>query len=198
MSYTTDFSGEITVDPPLNEHEISFIQAFNESRRMIRTRGPLFVGGSGFRGQNSGDDDVIDGNRASGEAASQYGITTHADQELYLRFYEEGGQPGLWCQWTCSDDGEVIEWDGGEKFYNAAEWMKYLVTHLLHGEEARAYVAKHVLEDDRLAHFTFDHVLNGTIHAQGEDSEDTWKLVVEGSVVKVSSAEVTFTEPTAI
>lgn len=186
MGYTTEFSGQVNIEPPLNEHEISFLNDLSSTRRMKRTKGPLFVRGSGSFGQGR-DDDVLDHNRANGE--SSY-IGEPAE--------EENGQPGLWCQWVPTDDGTTLEWDGGEKFYHAAEWMKYIVTNLLSGESAKVYVGKHRGEDERLEHFTFDHVVNGTIHAQGEDTDDRWILVVEDSVVKVSDAEITYKNPQPI
>lgn len=188
MGYTTDFTGEINLVPPLNEHEISFLTDFNETRRMIRRKGPLFVGGSGPYGQGH-DEDVIDHNRANGE--TPYFRDPTAEESEY---YEEGGQPGLWCQWVPNEEGTTISWDDGEKFYNAADWMKYLITKLLYGESAREYVAKHIDEDERLKHFTFDHLANGTIYAQGEDPDDRWALVVEDSVVKAANATVTYND----
>ena len=35
-------------------------------------------------------------------------------------------QPGLWCQWIINENDELC-WDGGEKFYNYIEWLKYLI-----------------------------------------------------------------------
>lgn len=36
-------------------------------------------------------------------------------------------QPGLLCQWVPSEDGTVIQWDNGEKFYYYVEWLRYIV-----------------------------------------------------------------------
>lgn len=152
MGYTTEFNGSITVTPPLNEHEVSFLKAFNTTRRMNRTNGPLFVEGTGPYGQGH-DPDVLDHN------------SPHPDQ------------PGLWCQWEVTDDGTEIQWDGGEKFYYAPEWMEYLVKKLL-SAEAKDYVAAHRSEDARLAHFTCDHNFHGVIEAQGEDEDDRWVIEV--------------------
>lgn len=183
MGYTTEFSGEVTINPPLNQDEIDFLTDFNRSRRMIRRKGPLFVGGSGDFGQGN-DEDIIDHNRANGEPGSPYG-NPPAD---YAQYQEENGQPGLWCQWVPTDDGEALEWDGGEKFYNAPRWMKYIVENLL-SEKARAYIDKHIDEDPRLKSFTCNHVVNGEILAQGEDSDDVWKLIARDNVVMVAPSE---------
>lgn len=106
MGYTTKFNGQITIDPPLNKAEITFLQKFNDTRRMDCVEGPYYVDNPGFRGQDERPG-IIDYNRPP------------------------AGQPGLWCKWTVSDDGKHIEWDGNEKFYCAGEWMSYLIEHFI-------------------------------------------------------------------
>ena len=104
MGYTTDFDGQIKVDPPLNEQEIQYLNKFADSRRMDREKGPYYVDGSGFMGQNN-DADVRNHNGPPDE------------------------QPGLWCKWGPTEDGTAIEWNGDEKFYDSPEWMAYIVKH---------------------------------------------------------------------
>jgi hypothetical protein len=151
MGYSTDFYGSVTVDPPLDEAEIAYLQKFSGSRRMDRTEGPYYVdGGSGSRGQDK-PGNVIDYNSPP------------------------EGQPGLWCQWVPTEDGTAIEWDGREKFYDANEWMEYLIVHFI-GSNPLARAALPFLKS---------HTVNGTIEAQGEDSDDRWRLVVKDNVVTV-------------
>lgn len=95
------------------------------------------------------------------------------------------GQPGLWCNWIPVEQGRAIEWNEGEKFYNAAEWMAYLIDHFLRPGALASQVDSKLFEG-----FTFDHIVNGQIEAQGEDSEDRWVLIVEDN--EVSVAEATF------
>ena len=92
------------------------------------------------------------------------------------------GQPGLWCQWVPTDDGKFIEWDGGEKFYHSAEWMTYLIDHFLKAG-ARASSQLKFLEP---------HTANGEIEAQGEDSNDRWKLVVKDNKVSVKRGIISY------
>lgn len=109
MGYTTDFDGRIAIEPALSNQEIKFLIAFAESRRMDRTKGPYYVEGSGFMGQNA-DSDVANHNSPPAD------------------------QPGLWCQWVPGEDEDgnsVIEWDGNEKFYDSPEWMVYLIRHFI-------------------------------------------------------------------
>ncbi len=172
MGYTTDFAGEVIIVPPLNGDEIAYLNDFATTRRMDRTGGPYFVKGEGDFGQGNGPDQVNNHN----------GPPT--------------GQPGLWCQWRPGDDGNVIEWDGGEKFYNSVEWMEYLIDHFLKPGAVASTVEDIDEQDARIRNFTFDHVLNGEIYAQGEDYDDRWKLVVENNVVKTAQAVITYPDPT--
>lgn len=161
MGYTTTFKGQVTIEPPLNAAEISYLRAFAATRHMDRAKGPYYVGAD--------DGDVHDGNRPPAE------------------------QPGLWCQWVPTEDGAAIVWDGGEKFYCADEWMRYLIDHFLapDAEAARRTNRTPIAADNpsmwdldvRFQQFTFNHVLNGRIKAQGEEARDRWDLVVYDNVV---------------
>ena len=163
MGYTTDFAGQINVEPPLSQDEISFLKKFNETRRMACKQGPYYVDRGGFRGQEH-DADVIDYNKSP------------------------EGQPSLWCQWVSTADGTGIEWDGGEKFYDAPEWMKYLIEHFI-GDAPLAKAQRPFLNS---------HRLNGGIEAQGEESDDRWKLIVKDNEVFVADSEIVYGAPRAI
>jgi hypothetical protein len=73
-------------------------------------------------------------------------------------------QPGLWCQWVPTKDGLGIEWDGGEKFYDYTEWLKYIIANFLE---------------------LWGHTLSGSVIWQGEQTGDVGTIVVEDNVVKV-------------
>ena len=154
MGYTTEFAGTITVDPPLNEQEVEFLNKFADTRRMHCAQGPYYVDRGGFADQEH-EDGVIDYNRPP------------------------EGQPGLWCQWVIGDEGD-IEWDGGEKFYCAAEWMEYIIDHFL---------KPNCIAKNALPFLQANHTCNGTIEAQGEDMDDRWKLIVTDNVVSTISLE---------
>jgi len=141
MGYQTDFYGSICVEPPMDDVLVTFLTKFNKTRRMTRKNGPDYVDGTGFMGQGS-DDDIINSNQPP------------------------EGQPSLWCQWVPFEDGTEIAWDQREKFYSAAEWMKYIIDR---------YIAPK------------GYVCNGEIEAQGEDPYDRWRLVVEDNVVCVQT-----------
>jgi len=159
MGYTTDFEGKITIEPPLNIKEFKYLETFASTRRMNRKNGPYYLGTGNF-GQ-AREADIIDYNSPPDD------------------------QPGLWCQWVPTEDGEGLEWDGGEKFYNATEWMQYLIDHFL-GDDP---IAKKVDAD---FDFLQGHTLNGTIYAQGEEPGDIWKIVVKDNVVKEVGASIVY------
>jgi hypothetical protein len=172
MGYTTTFDGTINVTPAVTEDLMEYINKFSETRRMKRNveilkelygyknsfegnygvDGEYFVGGGGFAGQER-DRSVKDFNEPPAT------------------------QPGLWCQWIINEDGE-IEWDQGEKFYNAGDWMIYIIDNFL---APKGYIC------------------NGEIFARGEEDDDIWKIVVkdnkvttvEGSVIYDDDASIT-------
>ena len=139
MGYTTDFMGEFTTNKPLSEKMLNFLKTFNETRRMKRNvdgaygvDGEFYVEGGGSYGQDH-EPNVIDYNCSPST------------------------QPGLLCQWTPAEDGEAIEWDGGEKFYSYTEWLVYLIHKVLAPN---------------------GYVLNGVVKWQGESMGDVGKITV--------------------
>ncbi len=168
MGYTTEFNGRVKVTPPLSAAEVTYINAFAESRRMERDAGPYFVGGSGNFGQGH-DSDIRNYNSA------------------------DESQPSLWCQWVATGDGEYIEWDGGEKFYEAPAWMQYIISHFI----GSSPMAKHANSKWLTEHLQ-GHVCNGIIEAQGEEAEDQWTLVVQNNKVSVVEAGGTLPAPVEI
>ncbi|GAA1242145.1 hypothetical protein GCM10009665_36190 [Kitasatospora nipponensis] len=154
MGYTTTFTGQIAVEPPLNEQENAYLRKFAGTRRMNRDNGPYFVDGTGYAGQGRDAD---------------------------IREYSEPseGQPGLWCQWEPTDDGAAIEWNRTEKFYDSPQWMTYLIDHFLKP-------GAHAQGEPGFESFTFDHLLNGVIDAQGAEDWDTWQLTVRDNEVSAS------------
>lgn len=186
MGYTTYFSGEVAVTPPLNQQEIAYLERFASSRRMYRAQGPYFTDPGNDWGETGTG--ILDGNKPPQQ------------------------QPGLWCQWVPTEDGSAICWAGGEKFYSSAEWMAYLITTFL---KSGATVQRELFGGDRalsvlrkdqagwvyppeFAAFTFNHVVNGEIDADGEASDDIWRLVVRDNVVSVQSGAIVFANETVI
>lgn len=165
MGYTTEFYGKFTVEPPLRKEHAEYLRAFSETRRMKRDvekspvndpasdpmriavglpvgpEGAYFVGGGGFAGQDR-DPSILDYNR------------------------EPSGQLGLWCKWAPSEDGNAIEWNGAEKFYNYVRWLEYLIDNFLE---------------------PWGYVLNGVVEWEGEDRDDVGRIKVADNVVRTQT-----------
>lgn len=160
MGYSTDFFGSLTIEPALKAEHKTYLEALATTRRMKRKASltkhredpariavglPIgadaeyFVGASGMAGQED-TADVADYNSPPGE------------------------QPGLWMQWTPNSNGTGYEWDGGEKFYEYEEWLRYAIEHFFK---------------------PWGYTLNGEIEWQGEDSGDRGILNVNNNTLRV-------------
>lgn len=162
MGYDTNFTGNFTLDRPLEEIHRKYLQAFSDTRRMKRDTlkaillpdplrkavgypvgvdGEFFVGGLGDFGQEH-DQSVINYNTAP------------------------ASQPGLWCQWEPDEHGTVIQWNGGEKFYNYIEWLQYLIENFIS---------------------RWGYKLNGEVSWNGEDNIDSGILSIKDNVLTVTN-----------
>lgn len=154
MGYTTDFEGRFDLNRTLDPVTFLFLKQLNVTRRMKRrglapeygVDGEFFVGGGGFMGQNH-EDSIADFNAPPST------------------------QPSLWCQWVPTDDGNAIEWDGGEKFYEYVAWLEYLIEKIL---EPRGYV------------------LNGSVKWAGEDPRDLGVIDVRDNRVSTRAGRVIY------
>lgn len=151
MGYTTEFEGKFKLNKELDEDTYEFLIKLAKTRRMKRdvsilksmgykgdygVDGEFFVYGAGDFGQGY-DESIIDFNRPPKT------------------------QPGLWCQWIPTEDRAHIEWDGGEKFYNYKEWLKYIIDNIL---KPRGYL------------------LSGEVTYQGEDFGDFGEIVLKNNI----------------
>lgn len=158
MGYTTDFSGGITISPPVEPEHRDYINAFADTRRMKRDPataelspdpkrlavglpigedGEYFVGGDGLMGQGTAG-----------------GVVNYNSPPA--------NQPGLWCQWEVGEDS-VLRHNEGEKFYNYVEWLEYLIEHFFS---------------------RWGYRLTGTITWQGEESDDRGSIYVKNNIVE--------------
>lgn len=105
MGYTTEFWGQVSVEPALSEKERLYLFKFSGTRRMLREKGEYYCG-TGYAGQDKSPD-IIDYNSPPPE------------------------QPSLWCQWVPTENGSAIEWNEHEKFHDSADWMWYLIQNFI-------------------------------------------------------------------
>lgn len=197
MGYTTDFSGCLKLSIPLRDEQKNYLVEFSETRRMKRdvnklmelhkgkygypgrigtpeniygVDGEYFVGGGGSYGQDN-NSSVIDYNTPPGQIG--YSESTSFGENIRKITYGEC-QPSLWCQWVvCGENNDILEWDGGEKFYKYVEWLRYLINHFFQ---------------------PWGVMLNGVITWYGEDRNDFGKIVVEDNDVRVLIGQISFSE----
>lgn len=165
MGYTTDFSGEFTLDKPLTAKHKAYLLAFNRTRRMKRDAAKL------------GPDPVreaaklpagIDGGYYVGSDAD-YGQQRTPDILDYNSPPE--GQPGLWCKWTPDEDGTAIIWDDGEKFYDYVQWIEYLIENFL---------------------APWGYLVNGAVEWDGEGRGDVGRILVVNNAVIEQHGKVVY------
>lgn len=96
-------------------------------------------------------------------------------------------QPSLWCNFSTTEDGTALVWTGAEKTYFGKDWIKYLIDHFL-----KPKAKTHNVESPNFKNFTYNHICNGELYAQGEDSKDVWKIVVKDNVVTVKRGKVVY------
>lgn len=178
MGYTTEFSGQIECTPPLNEQEKTFLNAFSQTRRVIRQKAKPTDGLVFIDGEDTGE--LLQGSYFIAQQKDDYygqntkNIAEHNSSPL--------SSPGLWCQWIANEEGH-IEWNCAEKFYSSAEWMAYLIENFLKEGAPCKFVAPKTFE-----HFQ-PHTLNGVIYATGEETGDIWKLIVQNNQVFIQELE---------
>ena len=152
MGYSTDFEGKFKLNKALDDDTYNFLVALSETRRMKRDSEKLksmgFTGDYGIDGEF-----FVYGGGACGQ---EY------DESIIEYNKPPRTQPGLWCQWTPTEDRMYIEWDGGEKFYCYTQWLEYIIDNIL---EPQGYC------------------LNGEVHFQGEDIFDSGYINVEENTV---------------
>jgi hypothetical protein len=106
MGYTTEYDGQISVEPPLNPTEVAYLQAFAATWRGERPDDPYYIG-------------------------SEISLDHTSARLIPFNPRPPAGQPNERCCWTPTDDGSAIVWDGSEKFYDGPDWMQYLIDHFL-------------------------------------------------------------------
>jgi len=186
MGYTTDFTGSFSFDREMDVRHANYLRAFNKTRRMKRNPetaekfpdvlriaaglpigkdGGFYVGSSENYGQNR-DESIMDYNTAPGQVQYSINEDFNARWKMNEELIANGdAQPGLWCQWTVSEDNMRLEWDGGEKFYNYIEWLKFIITNFLE---------------------PWGYKLSGKVEWVGEDSEnDHGEIIVTDNLVLV-------------
>ena len=86
--------------------------------------------------------------------------------ELKHDDYIETKKPGVWCQWKYNETENLIEFDGGEKFYDYIEWLLYIINKII----------------------TPSHcMLNGKMVFSGDDYDDLGIIWVKSNIVVIEN-----------
>lgn len=186
MGYTTDFEGVLTFDKPLTEKQRDYINTLSRTRRMKRDVNKLMELYGGKHGnpfaKNKKDPKEVYGHEGEYFAKDDGNFGQSNDDSVidhnlppgHKGWYDKNivyGQPGLWCQWEINEDGAELSWDGGEKFYNYIDWLKYLISHFFN---------------------PWGKKLNGEIYWYGEDRNDIGKIKVKNNEVMTFSGDIQF------
>jgi hypothetical protein len=118
-------NGEFQINPPLQGIHFAYLERFGRIRHMKRDvvlleklRYPLRKA----VGLPLGLDGAY---YVAGEIPSEHHPTI-------IEFNEPPQeQPGLWCFWEPSGDGESYIWRNGDKTYGHSTWLEYLIEHFL-------------------------------------------------------------------
>lgn len=162
MGYTTDFNGEFSVTPPLQPQHIAYLDRFAATRRMKRND-LVFTYPDPLR-EAVGLPVGLEGS---------YFVADDCYEHPTIVDYNSPpiNQPGLWCQWVPSPDGQAICWDGNEKFYEYVDWIRYLIDHFL---------------------APWGYTLNGEVYWQGEEPGDVGIINIESNVVRIQDGHIVY------
>ena len=131
--YLIYFQGSFLIDKPLEPEHRRYLQRFSDNQRVIwfeerieRIPDPLRVA----VGLPVGPDGAYFVGKET--VARDFEILMNGDERL-IKAYDKSphGQPGLWCDWVPSEDGQHILHNGAEKSVSAEEWLYYLIEHFL-------------------------------------------------------------------
>ena len=186
MGYTTDFDGSLKISRPLTKKQTEYINLLGETRRMKRDVNKLMDIYKGKHGKPGVKDKTNaqevyghqgeffardDGNMGQGDDGTVLDHNCPAGQKGFTQGRVEKGQPGLWCQWGITEDGDELQWDGGEKFYNYIEWLEYLI---------------------KMFFIPWGRNLSGEIYWYGEDRDDCGKIKVRNNEVFTFAGEIQY------
>ncbi|MBK6636749.1 MAG: tetratricopeptide repeat protein [Rhodocyclaceae bacterium] len=176
MSYRANFTGVLSIDPPLSRIHCRYLEAFSQTRRVCRDaafsssrpdemrtaaglpigeEGGFFVGAGGMLGQEGGGPMLDPG----GPAPADVGISDFNRPPA--------GQPHLWCCWQPTADGGGLHIPETGSHYEPISWFTYLQQHFL---------------------LPWGYRLSGDIDYRGADSVDVGRLSVRDHTLHYAPA----------
>lgn len=171
MGYSTDFYGAFSVTPDLTDEQVNYINDFSNTRRMKRDVNVLMEmhdGKYGYPGK-TGTAEEIYGKEGEFFVRDDGFCGQNRDESILDYNVPPSTQPGLWCQWVIN--GNELEWDGGEKFYNYVEWLEYLIENFFK---------------------PWGITINGEVEWSGESRSDIGKIVVTDNKVQALEGRIEY------
>ena len=153
IGYSTEFEGEFRVNKKVDKKTYDLLVGLATTRRMKRAGLDPEI--YGIEGEFYVEED-------NDTPESRY---TPKQGKIVDVNEPPKTQPGLWCQWEIQGDKQTIEWDGGEKFHNYIEWIKYIVSRIL---KPKGYV------------------LNGAVRWRGDDFGDVGSIFVKDNEITIA------------
>jgi hypothetical protein len=156
MGYSTKFSGIITVTPPLNARERTYLREFAEVRHMDRDQGPYYIEG--------GNNDIRHHDRPF-----------YGQPSLWCCWVPTADGTGIvWNGQEKSAHGP--EWIAylRDHFLAPDAIIQQMQRDGAWPEDWPSFEG-----------FTFDHTLNGIMSAEGDNPDDVWGLVVTDNEITV-------------
>ena len=151
MGYTTQFEGRFDLDRTLEKHHAAYLTQFAEIRHMGRNPAQMATMPDPLR---------IAVDLPLGSESEYY---TGGDT---IRIPDMNKPPttcpGLWLNWIPTEDGNGIEWNEAEKFYEYSKWLEFLIDNFL---------------------TRWGYRVSGTVIYQGEEPDDNGTLTVEENKV---------------
>ena len=165
MGYNTDFTGEFKLNRKLNKKVKTLINGISQTRRMKRDVEKLAkrlkiskekcIEKYGPNSEFYFDPKDID----------NLGQTNTEDIIDYNT--PPGRQPSLWCQWCYDENSKSICWDGGEKFYDYIEWIRYIVEYIIKPQKI--------------------YKLNGVVNWYGEEDDDKGTITIKDNEISIKN-----------
>lgn len=159
MGYTTEFTGEFTIDREIDPQLAEYINRFANVRHMKRDVEMTKVIYPNWQ-------ELCFRNRLGKDGEYLAIVSKEHGQEITPDIIDYNNppdtQPGLWCHWFIGEDRQSIKWNEAEKFYYYAEWLQYIIDNFL---------------------VPNGYTVNGSVNYQGEDFEDQGTIIVKDNHV---------------
>jgi hypothetical protein len=166
MGFSTTFLGRLDIEPRLNATEVEWLTAYAElDRRYFTDPYEVPMNPRAFRLER--ERETQDQRPRSGQKGS-----VAAARDSLTSLTPRDGSPYPHLDWKPCTDGCCLRWDSRtEKSRMAESWLQYLIDHFLRpGAMARTSGRPDFAE------FTFNHVLNGVIAAERDDTRELWLI----------------------